>query len=227
MDFSLLSKDNRDNFIEANKNFIFTAAQGVCRRKLTWENDEELSVALVAFNQACDTFDGSKSSFPTYANAVIRNALIDFFRQGKYTPVLIFEDEEEKSNYIDEKNSLTEFQRAKDNKSRAEEIMLFSEELKKYKLDFNDLVKASPSHKDTRNNLLNLAFLCSKEKTVTDYIKEKRLLPVKEIMAFSDTKRKFIEKWRKYLLTLILILTGSDYPYIKSYLNIKAGDKND
>jgi RNA polymerase sigma factor len=60
---------------------------------------------------------------------------------------------------------------------------------------------------------------------ILNFIKDKKMLPVKEITLFLNVNRKFVEKWRRYLITLILILSNENYPYIKSYLNIKAGDK--
>lgn len=225
MDFKLLSHDNRNNFIEENKTFIYRAAQGICKKRLDWSNDDELSISLIAFNRACDTFKDIRGNFYSYAGIVIRNSLIDYYRKAKNIPLLTFADENEKLDYIDSKNSITEFEKNIDKKNRAEEIILLSKELQEYKLDFNTLIDSSPSHFDTRNSLLNLAFLCSRNQMILNFIKDKKMLPVKEITLFLNVNRKFVEKWRRYLITLILILSNENYPYIKSYLNIKAGDK--
>lgn len=225
MDLKLLSRSNRNNFIEENKGFIYKVAQGTCKKRLDWNNDDELSISLIAFNQACDTFEGAKGNFYSYAGIVIRNALIDYYRKAKNTPFLTFADENEKLDYIDSKNSITEFEKNIDIKNRAEEIRMLSKELQEYKLDFNTLIDSSPSHFDTRDSLLNLAFQCSKNRMIMNFIREKKMLPVKDITLFSNVNRKFVEKWRRYLMTLVLILSNENYPYIKSYLNIKAGDK--
>ncbi len=97
----------------------------------------------------------------------------------------------------------------------------------RYKLTIDDLVEASPSHIDTRNTVLNIAFKCSKEEGITKHIREKKKLPIKEIMLFTSMSRKFLEKWRKYILVLILILSTNDYPYIRSYFNIEVGEKHE
>lgn len=225
MDFELLSPDNRNDFIEENKSFIYRATQGVCKKRLDWSNDDELSISLIAFNKACDTFRDIRGNFYSYASIVIRNALIDYYRKAKNTPLLTFADENEKLDYIDSKNSITEFEKNIDKKNRAEEIKLLSKELKEYKLDFNILIDSSPSHLDTRNSLLNLAFLCSRNQAIMNFIIEKKMLPIKEITLLLNVNRKFVEKWRRYLITLIVVLSNENYLYIKSYLNIKAGDK--
>lgn len=227
MNLELLSLDNRDTIITENKEFVYKMAQGICKRRLSWENDDELSIALIAFNHACDTFEYSKGNFYSYTGMVIRNALYDYFRKSKNSPLLFFQDEEEKLDYFDIKASLTDFEKKIDNKNRAEEIAAFSKELEEYMISFDSLVECSPSHIDTRNSLLNLAFTCAKDEFIINYIRNKKLLPIKEIISLTNVKRKFVEKWRKYIITLILVLSNENYLYIRSFLGIKVGDNVD
>lgn len=221
----LLPKNNKNEFINKNKKFIYLTACRICKRKLEWENDDELSIALIAFNNACEKYEENRGAFHKYAAVVIKNSLIDYFRSLKNIPVVSFEAQNGKFDYIDINLSINDYEIKKENTLRAEEIILFSNALKKYKLSFSDIVKNSPSHIDTRNNILNIAFKCLKDKDIIDYIKNKKMLPVKDIVQKMSVKRKLIEKWRRYLLVLILIISSSEYPYLKSYLNITAGDK--
>lgn len=221
--------ENRDKLIEENKGFIYSTAFKVCKRNLDWLNDDELSIALIAFNSACDSYKSNKGNFLGYASVLIRNSLIDFFRKSKDTPYLIFDDDSDKdiNNYIDNKSSLIEFEKEQENSRKAEEIAMFSVELSKYKLSLEDLLQASPSHIDTRSTLLNIAFKCSKREDILSHIKSKKCLPLKQMVLFTGTNRKFFEKWRRYILVLILIISGNEYPYIKSYLNIKVGESHE
>ena len=189
-----LLMEDRNKFIEKNKNFIYIIACKICNKKLDWVNDDELSIALIAFNNACDTYNKDKGNFLSYAKVLIKNALIDFFRKAKNTPYLIFGDENEFIDYVDNKGALIEFEREKENSQKAEEIIMFSNKLLEYKLSLNDLVKASPSHIDTRNALLNIAFKCSKEAYIINYINDKKKLPIKEISLFTGANRKYLEK---------------------------------
>lgn len=222
-----LLMNNRNEFIEENKGFIYSSASKICNKKLDWINDDELSIALIAFNAACDTYDNNKGNFFSFAKVLIRNSLIDFFRKAKNTPYLMFKDEEELANYIDNKGALIQFEKEQETLRKSEEIAMFSKELSKYKLGLNDLIEASPSHIDTRNTLLNIAFKCSKEEQIINYITNKKNLPIKEIVLLTSTNRKVLEKWRKYILVLILILSSSEYSYIRSYFNIKVGENNE
>ncbi|WP_040214240.1 sigma factor [Clostridium polynesiense] len=227
MEQSPLLQTNRDNFIEENKGFIYNIACSICKRKLDWKNDDELSIALISFNNACDSYDEGKGAFPSYAKVLIKNSLIDFFRRSQHIPYLIFDKEDENFDYVDYKSSMVEFNKYQENLQRAYEISVFSKELAEYRLSMEDLVKSSPSHADTRNVLLNAAFVCSKEKAIINYIRVRKTLPIKEMILLTGHNRKFFDKWRRYLLVLILILSSSNYPYIKSYLNIKVGESHD
>jgi len=218
---------DRNIFIEENKAFIYNTAYNICKRKLSWENDDELSISLIAFNNACNNFKEEKGNFYSYAKVIIKNSLIDYFRKAKNAPLVMFASEEEELQYIDVKNSVEQYSVELENKGRTEEIKEFSKELELYKLDFSILVKSSPSHKDTRDSLLNIAFTCAGEETIVNTVKEKKMLPLKEIMLLTGSNRKLLEKWRRYILILILILSSDKYPYIKSYLNIKVGENNE
>lgn len=215
---------NRDEFIQLNKNFIYGIAYNVCKRRLDWENDDEMSIALIAFNKACDTFSECKGDFFSYAKVIIRNALIDYFRKNTQKPVLAFDDDESALDYIEHKASIDRFSIQNENIQRAEEIILFTKELSQYGLSFNILADSCPSHSDTRDALLNVAALCSNNNSIIAYIKRRKLLPIKEISLFTNCNKKTLEKWRRYLLALILILHSDEYSYLKSYLKIKAGD---
>lgn len=216
--------ENRDAFIKENKVYIYLTACAICRKKLSWENSDELSIALVAFNNACDTFSQNKGNFYSYAKVIIRNSLIDYFRKNSKTNYLCFSNDKSTLDFIDVKNSLSEFEIASENNQRKEEIIAFSKEISKFGIRFGELASSSPNHKDTRDNLLNIAFNCSKDEIILKNLKTKNTLPIKQIVFITKQKRKLIEKWRKYLIVLILLLSSSDYPYIKSYLNIKVGE---
>lgn len=222
-----LISENRSNFIEVNKGFIYSTTSKICKRNLIWENDEELSISLIAFNMACDKYDKTKGNFYGFSKVIIKNALIDFFRKNKTSPSLIFDNTKGSIDYIDGKNSINNFEIQIENEFRADEINLFSEELLKYKINFDSLINLSPSHKDTRSNLLNVAFICAREDSILNHLKTKRRLPTKEIIILTASNRKLIEKWRIYIISLILILINPEYVYLKSYLNIKEGELND
>lgn len=220
-----ITKYSRNEFINNNKNFIYKVACGICKRKLNFENDDELAIAMIAFNKACDTYNEKKGNFFSYATVVIRNTLIDYFRKSQNAPLLVFESDSE-MDYIDYKNSMANYEINIDNKMRAHEINSLANELSKYGIGFSWLVSHSPKHRDTRDTLLNISLFCIRDNELLSRIKAKKILPVKELTVKLDINRKIFDKWRRYIIALIVVLSG-DYPYIKSYLNIKVGGKNE
>jgi RNA polymerase sigma factor len=72
---------------------------------------------------------------------------------------------------------------------------------------------------------LNIALSCVREEELVEKIKAKKVLPLKEIIEKLSINKKLVERWRKYIIALIIILSG-DYPYIRSYLNIKVGERD-
>lgn len=225
-----LEKDlnnNRNDFIEKSKKFIYNVAANICKKKLQWENDDELSVALIAFNKACESYVEDKGNFFGYSKVLIKNAIIDHFRKSTNNPYLTFSTEDNQLEYIDAKNSMTSYELEQENIKRGEEIKLFNDELKKYGLSFEVLAESSPTHRDTRDKLLNLAFNCANQPSILEYVHKYKMLPVKQICLLTNSNRKLIEKWRRYILALILIFSNKEYVYIRSYLNIKVGEDNE
>ncbi|KAJ53093.1 RNA polymerase sigma factor [Clostridium tetanomorphum] len=223
MDLKKQLDNDRDAFIEKNKKFIYDTTYNICKKRLQWENDDELSIAMIAFNKACDSYNENRGNFFSYARVLIKNALINYFKKTSLKTYLIFNNDED-LNYIDLKNSLNAYEIRVENEKRAEEIKLFSIELSKYNISFGELSKFSPSHKDTKDNLLNIAIRCIDNDEIMIYIRRNKMLPIKQIAVLTGAKKKLLEKWRKYLISLILVLSNDEYLYLKSYLDLKVGE---
>lgn len=225
MEIKFFKKENRDIFIKDSMNFIHKVTNKVCKRSIDDKNDDELSIALIAFNKACETYDKSKGNFFGYASVIIKNSLIDHFKKADKLPYLNWDDTEDEFNPVDNDISINSFNITSENSIRMEEIKLLNEELKKYKLSFKDIAESSPKHKDTRDSLLNIALACVHSESILHSLKTKKQLPIKELCLITNSNRKLIENWRKYIIALIIILSSEDYIYIKGYLNIKrVGD---
>ena len=66
-----------NKFIKDNKRFIMVSASKATRRFIS-ENDDEWSIALIAFHEAVKSYDLSKGNFRTFAALVIRRRLTDY-----------------------------------------------------------------------------------------------------------------------------------------------------
>src|SRR5665648_734158 len=109
----------REELIRSHKEFIAKVSSKVCRRYLSWDNDDELSIALLGFNEAIDSFDPhGGASFHSFVQMVIRRRLVDYFRQeGKHqhlslSPMNLEDDDEELSGYAAD-TSLAQYQKSR------------------------------------------------------------------------------------------------------------------
>ncbi|MGB9809427.1 MAG: RNA polymerase sigma-I factor, partial [Caldanaerobacter sp.] len=167
----------------------------------------ELSIGLLAFNEAIDSYDISKGSFLNFSSLIIKRRVIDYLRQNQntYYPLDAYQEKE-----ID-----LEFE------NRKLEIISFETLLRLYDIEIKDLVKHSPKHKETRKLALKIArTICENEHLLT-YLKKTKTLPVKELIDLLKISRKSIEKYRKYIIALVIILS-EDLPILKEYINFES-----
>lgn len=210
----------RDFLIESNKGFVRRISSYICKRNLDWSNDDELSIALIAFNEAIDSFDPDRSpEFFLYSRMLIKSRLIDYFRKNSNNSITLNSIEDEDISLIESKEAIDRFLISRDSEERMLEIKMLSSELAQYDLSFPELVEYSPRHRDTRKMLFEIASICSRDQEILKYLRKNKMLPIKDIMQKTNAKRKLLESWRKYLIALLVISSSDEYVYIKGYIN--------
>ena len=106
-------------------------------------------------------------------------------------------------------------------RERAEEIQRFQQLLRAFRIDFRELVKASPQHRDSRQTSLRAAGLLTQNPRLMEFLRIKKQLPVQELAEQMGLNRKTIERWRKYIIALTLILYHpNEFSYLRTYLQI-------
>jgi RNA polymerase sigma factor len=209
--------------IEEYKPFIASCAEKITGRYMRYGEDDELSVALMAFDEAIKSYDIKKGNFLSFAQSVISHRLIDYFRKEKKHGNLLYlndcyhESEEEKD--FSAEASIEMFALEEVSRYRRLEIGQLKKELLEWGITFFELAEVSPKHSRTRKISANIIkFLLAREDLI-GLIKKKKYLPVGEIQKALKIPRKKIERLRKYIIAAIIIHTG-DYQYIKDYINI-------
>lgn len=200
----------RNSFIESYRNFILSAASRVKGTYIDVKNDDEYSISLMAFNKAIDIYSKEKGSFFNFAQLLIKRSLIDYYRKSSK---LI----EDKIDFPENKEAEREFNKSCDAFILRQEIGILKALLKEYGIDFQELSRVSPKHKDTRRNILKLCKSIYEDSKLLNEIIEKKMLPIIKIMEISDFSRKTLEKHRKYIISNVLLLS-SDLDYIKEYI---------
>ncbi|MFA5384946.1 MAG: RNA polymerase sigma factor SigI [Eubacteriales bacterium] len=208
----------REEILGANRLFIYKVACRFCRKQLQWGRDDELSVALIAFNDAIDKYLAGKNvPFPVFARMVIKHRLIDYFRkENKLTAVSFNEDSwliEEKrlaQDTLDEETITRE---------RREEIKDYEALLKKYGLDLKELARSTPKHKQTCRQFIGVASRLAENEKMFAYFVETSKLPLKELELACGIPRKTLERHRKYIAAISLVFGyPEEFTHLLSYL---------
>ncbi|MEG6616981.1 RNA polymerase sigma-I factor [Peptococcaceae bacterium 1198_IL3148] len=216
----------RDKLLKKHYNFIAKVSSVICGRFLTWENDEELSIALIAFNEAIDAYDTESSvKFTSFAHTVIKRRLIDYFRgQKKYQNEVLASP----TNDIDELDagincqSMAEYA---DNTTQENLVLLierFKNQLATYNIDINQLPQAAPKHRDTRASLMKAAQALVADQEMVKYLQQYGQLPIKKLCQQTGLSRKVIERGRKYIISLFIILTEPTLSPLKHFTNFPS-----
>jgi RNA polymerase sigma factor len=214
----------RERLISSFKPFISKIASEQCGRYLDWRNDDELSIALLAFNQAIENFVLNKNtSFTSYAAMVIRHRLIDYFRQEEKHRHLLLSQVTAAGDYLPgEKEAAEKTCQAKAlQESRMEELMTFTRLLDEYGISLEDLIKVSPKHLDTKQNLASIARALSQSPLLLQKMSSTKQLPVKELMQLTGASRKVLETGRRYIIALVIILSYNLY-HLQAFVHIPA-----
>ena len=215
------NEEDINRFIEEYKPFIASCAVKACGRYLRYGEDDELSIALMAFTESIDAYNISKGNFLTFAQGVIRRRMIDYFRKEKKHLNLISlneyysEDAEELDLSIEE--SIEKQQLDEISEYRRLEIEELKKELKEWDINFIDLVKASPKHKSTHNTCEKVVKYIISKPELVEFIKQKKYIPISHLEKSLKLTHKKIDRLRKYIITTIIIATG-DYEYLKEYI---------
>lgn len=222
-------EQQREELIKRYLPFILKVASKTCKRFVRIGVDDEVSIAMIAFNEALDKYDCKQgTSFFSFSEAVIKRRIIDYFRKKqKETKEITWsaleeqaENQESYSNQIDrltwEKNYADMFER-ETNEIRKLEILEYQKKLSFYGITIKDLVAASPKHQDARVSAYKVARQIYQNREFRQYLEKTKNLPLKELEKEVEVSRKTLERQRKYIIALTVILMG-EYYCLQEYL---------
>lgn len=218
----------RESLINSYRDYIAKVTSKFCKRYLFWENDDELSIGLIAFNEAIDSYDHSKGiSFLNYANIVMQRRLTDYFRkEAKFKEVTvalsIAEEDEEKNNSLETKVSLDSYYSHKQDEEKKSAVQDFVSCLAEFNFTLDDLIKNSPKHRDTRENLTRVARTLVNNQELATYLKNKKQLPLKELVLATGLSEKVLKSKRKYIIAIALIMMTPECFPLRQFLDLST-----
>ncbi|WP_163539822.1 sigma factor [Gracilibacillus sp. YIM 98692] len=216
----------RNYMIQYYQPYILSVVGKVCREYKTW-NDDEASIGLIAFNKALDTFEESQGrTFLNYAYLLIHRELVDYFRkENRYKKYVTNKEKAVDTTY--DKKSIDQFQEEVRQSQMAEEILALNQELSSFYIKFEELESYSPKHKRTRKKVLQMAKEFITERELVEQLFYRKKFPMKDFAEISGYRLKTVEKHRKYLITIIIILVHPDWPNLQSFVSGKVGSVGD
>lgn len=220
-------KDEKNEFIQDYKPFIASTVEKCVGRYVIYGQDDELSIGLMAFEEAMNYYDLSKGNFLSFAQNVIKRRIIDYYRKEKkhqnVTSINDYCPDEGNGDsvydYIVTAEQIQgQYYEKEINELRRIEIMQLKSELEKFDLCFSDIAKSSPKHKGTKQSYMDIVKFIVENKEIIDKIRQKKYIPVAEIQMATNLPRKTIERARNYVIAAVLILTG-DYYSLREYID--------
>ncbi len=208
----------REKVIEHYRSFIKREAQRICHRYLEWGNDDELSIALMAFNESIDAYRQSKGdSLEKFARVVIRRRLIDYFRQSDSQSVLCGEE------IISQITVEEDWERCE----REEEIRKYGELLSRFNISFQYLARVQPKHRKTRERLRQVAKTLADCEELMMKLYRSGMLPKNELCKRTGVTSRMLDRGRAYVIALALLLSRDDLPFLQDYVSelMRKGDK--
>lgn len=210
----------KNKFISDYRPFILKSISQLSGKFIDVENSEEYSVGLLAFNEAIDSYnEDKKCSFVKFSQQVIKRRLIDYKRStsknSKVLPFSYFEstknvDFEERYMEAASPDHIYNFE-------VREEFKSFVVKLKEYDMSLHDLVSSTPKHKDTRSMCIKIAKIISGDNELYTKMNLKKTIPFKDLMKNIDVSQRTVERNRRYIIALTLIIK-SELEVLKNYI---------
>ena len=202
------SEEAFEKLLTENKRHIRYRVYRTTHRVVT-EDDDEWSVAVLAFWEAVKSFDASKGDFSGFADAVIVRRLIDHIRENARHSQEIPVDTDLALADVASEDTVED--------EREFEVAALSQALSEYGIKFADLVACSPKSGKTKRACAEVVSILLDIEELREEMKRTRELPIKKITDNSGIPRKTIERHRKYIIAAEEVLSGY-YPALSEYM---------
>jgi RNA polymerase sigma factor len=219
------NKEIMGRLVSAYMPFIKKCVSSVFSKKEIRE--EYTPEATLGFLQSVHTYQSESGAFIPYAKTVIRNRLLNAAakeaRREKWH-IPFFSKKAASGNESAAEYSPLEIEAAQrgheltvEQENLRQEIAEINREFSEWGFDVADLARHRPKQDRSRLTCQTIAWAVLGDSRLASEMKETRKLPVKKITALTGCSEKILEKYRRYIAALVLIMSG-EYPYIQSFL---------
>ncbi|QQO07808.1 sigma factor [Breznakiella homolactica] len=198
--------------------FIKKSVSGVFFK--SQDRQDNLTEAMLAFCKSVETYNPENGAFIPYAGVVIRNRLLnralkENSLQKKQFSLSVRDDEKELTWEADVSRQI--YDRAAEERNLRLEIETISAEFGEWGFTWASLLKNCPKQARSRGTCQRIAGRILDDQPLCAEILRTRQLPIKRLSEEGRFSRKVLEKYRQYILALIIISRG-EYPYVYSFV---------
>ena len=184
--------------------------------------DERLSLAMLVFVNCVKQYDEDKGKFISFLSASVKYRLIDQYRINKKDRRVVSihgdaNSHEDGDDHMTDEISVQRYLKSEEEKGLREEIHAFNEELKEHSLSFSTLKENCPKQKRSRKLCMKLAFEIANDAAMKENFMKSGRLPQTEAAMRTGISVKTVEKYRRYIVALVILLLG-DYSSITSFI---------
>lgn len=210
-----------DDLISDYLPFIKAQVTKVMKRPLDVNQDDEYSIAMIAFHEAINGYSKTRGSFLNYAAMLIRNRIIDYWRKNNRHNQVISLNTPANDDASTLEESIPDNEYQEENlvirEATKEEILELSQQMTEFGVSLTDVAESSPKQERTLTSCKEvIAYAKDNEEIMEEFLRTKRL-PLSKILEGVNVPRKTIERHRKYVVALLLIYSNG-YEIIRGHL---------
>jgi len=210
-------QQDKNNLIQEYIPFIKKVISNQLGSYVQVENDDTYSIGLIAFNEAIEKYKEEKGNFLTFASIVIKSRLIDQLRKDSKRSKEILESQLQAKDAAYSENIIAEdgFETKIETKL---DLAALVHNMKDFGVSLDDLIQEAPKHEDTRKMAIKIGKHVFENKELCEKLLKTKNLPTGDIIRDLKTSKKVIQRSRKFIIAIILILE-SDLDTLKKYIS--------
>lgn len=210
-----------DDLIRSYIPFIRSEATKFMTRLCT-EQDDEYSIAMMAFYEAVMGYEKGRGTFLSYAALLIRSRLIDHSRkearhQGQLSLDAENGGEDDRSLMDTLADSRDYYEESAHREATRQEIAELSAVMATFGVSFSDVADNCPRQARTMDACAKAIRYAGQNQQLLDELLRTKKLPLTQLVKGSGAERKTLERHRKYILAMLLIQTNG-YEIIRGHL---------
>ncbi len=218
-----------DDFIRDYIPFIRNEATKFMARLCT-DQDDEYSIAMMAFYEAIMAYEKSRGTFLKYAAMLIRSRLIDYRRkearhQGNISLYEENGDDDSRTLMESVADERDHYGESAHREATRQEIGELSDVLATFGISFADIADNCPKQGRTLEACTKAIRYGGQEEQLLGELLRTKKLPMTQLALGSGVERKTLERHRKYILAMLLVQTNG-YEIIRGHLHhvLKKGE---